>query len=158
MAWSKTSEGKGGQGKGNYAVYSTTLVPTGQSQEEDVTWTPVIDFIPPGTDFTVIANATSANLSASAHLELFVGYDKDAANPVKDVALYRYRVYETPFIRVTSEIDAASKVLFRDVSDKGQFPYYWLKYATGGTTSGSTGGVDVIIKVIVGKGATEVIA
>ena len=147
MAWTKTSEGKDKA----YAVYSATLYPTGQSQEENVTWTSVIDFIPPGTDFTVIANATSANTSTSAHIELFVGYDKNAPNPVKGVALLRYRRYETPFIRVTSEIDSLSKVLYRDVSAKGQYPYYWLKYATGGTAGGSTAGVPVIMKVIVGK-------
>ena len=149
MAWSKTSEGNPGDKP--YTVYSTTLVPTGESQEEDITWTPVIDFIPPGTDFTVIANTTGANTSTSAHIELFVGYDKTAPNPVSGTALLRYRDYQTPFIRVTSEIDSLSKVLHRDVSKHGQFPYYWLKYATGGTTGGSTAGVDVIIKIIVGS-------
>jgi hypothetical protein len=157
MAWTKTAEGRttgsisGQTDKKEYLVYSTTLTPTGQSQVEDVTWTPVIDFIPPGTDFTVIANTAASNLSASAHIELFVGYDRTAPVPVKDTALLRYRDYVTPFIRVTSEIDNASKILFRDVSANGQYPYYWLKYATGGTTSGGTGGNTVIIKVIIGK-------
>ena len=155
MAWEHSSQGD--RNNPQYGIYTTTLTPTGQSQEEDVTWTPVIDFIPPGTDFTVIANSASSNLSASAHIELFVGYSRSAPNPVKDTALLRYRVYETPFIRVTSEIDNASKVLFRDVSAKGQYPYYWLKYATGGTTSGGTGNATVIMKVIVGKGAVEVV-
>jgi len=154
MAWTRTSEGT--RKNPAYGVWTTTLVPTGQSQEEDITWTPVIDFVPPGTDFTVIANATSANTSASAHIELFVGYDRGAPNPVKDVALLRYRMYETPFIRVTSEIDSLSKVLFRDVSTYGQFPYYWLKYATGGTASGSTAAADVIMKVIVGQKSAKV--
>jgi len=153
MAWEKTSEGT--LKNPAYGVWTTTLVPTGQSQEEDITWTPVIDFIPPGTDFTVIANTTSANTSTSSHIELFVGYDRGAPVPVKDTALLRYAMYQTPFIRVTSEIDSLSKVLFRDVSTYGQFPYYWLKYATGGVAGGSTGGVDVILKVIVGgRGAT----
>ena len=162
MAWTKTAEGmKAGDinaqtTRPEYLVYSTTLTPTGQSQVEDVTWTPVIDFIPPGTDFTVIANTAASNTSASAHIELFVGYDKDAPNPVSGTALLRYLDYATPFIRVTSEIDSATKILFRDVSAQGEFPYYWLKYATGGTTSGGTANATVIIKVIIGKRGHEV--
>lgn len=152
--WTFTSEGD--PANPEYGVWSNTLTPTGQTQTEGETWTPVMTFIPPGTDFTVIANAAASNLSASAHIELFIGYDKAAPNPVADVTLYRYRVYETPFIRVTSEIDALSKVLFRDVSAKGQYPYYWLKYATGGTTSGGTGNATVIIKVIVGRGSVDI--
>ncbi len=147
--WTKTAEGK--RKNQDYSVWSNVITPTGQTQSEGETWTPVMDFIPPGTDFTVIANTAASNLSASAHIELFVGYDRTAPNPVSGTALLRYRDYQTPFIRVTSEIDAASVILHRDVSKHGQFPYYWLKYATGGTVAGGTGNNTVIIKVIVGK-------
>jgi len=144
--WTMASEGL----HRKYEVWTNVITPTGQTQTEGETWTPVMDFIPPGTDFTVIANSAGSNLSASAHIELFVGYDRSAPNPVKDTALLRYLDYRTPFIRVTSEIDNASKVLVRDVSKNGQFPYYWLKYATGGTTSGGTGNATVTFRVIIG--------
>ena len=76
-----------------------------------------------------------------------MGYAKDAA------IANRYRQNHTPFISLTSEVDTASPVLFRDVSVRGQFPYYWLKIPTAGVGSAD----DINIKVIVGRGATEVI-
>ena len=62
MAWTETSEGKGTQGR--YTVYSTDLdnrsVGSGNEGEN---WTPVMDFIPPGTDFQVIDNSAATNTS-----------------------------------------------------------------------------------------------
>lgn len=144
--WKLTSHGGA---RKQYSVYSCALVPTGLSSEEGAIWTPVMDFIPPGTDFTVIANATSTNMSASAHVELFVGYSQASPQPISGTTT-RYRLNVTPFISVTSDIDQSSKVLFYDVSKLGQFPYYWLKIGLGASTTGSTGGADVIMKVIVG--------
>lgn len=89
-------------------------------------WSSVVDFIPPGTDFVVIANQAATNLSASTHLELFYSNTKTAA------VAARYRINETPFIPVTAELDNATKRLFRDVSAKGQYAYYWFKIPTGG--------------------------
>jgi hypothetical protein len=139
MAWTKTSEG-GIHPK--YGVYSETLT-TKQVGNGTSNWTSVIDFVPPGVDFTVIANTAATNLSASTHVELFVSYTKDAALAA------RYRDKVTPFLSVTSAIDAATKVLMRDVSARGQYPYYWLKVPSGGGS--------VNFKVIVGKGSTEVV-
>lgn len=157
--WVRTQEGplplKGNKAN-HYSVHSVILNPISTSQKEGEGWTPVIDFVPPGVDFTVIANSAAGNLSQSAHVELFVGYDRDAPVPVADDTLYRYRSYITPFIRVTSEIDQATKVLVRDVSAQGQFPYYWLKLV-GDLMAAGTGNADIVIKVIVGRGAVEVI-
>jgi len=93
MAWSNTSEGKS---KG-YAVYSEdiygVIAATGVSENN---FTSCIDFIPPGTDFTVIANSAALDLSASTGVQLFVGYDKDAPQPASGVTFYRYLVAETP--------------------------------------------------------------
>lgn len=143
MAWSKTSEG--GATK-KYAVYSCDLYPviaaTGVSEHN---WTPVIDFIPPGCDFTVIANAAAANLSASSGVELFVGYSNDDTAPTSGCTMTRYIDRKTPFVSDTSQIDAATKVLFRNVSTYGQYPYYWLKMPGGGFS-----GAAVTFKVIVG--------
>ena len=143
--WTKSTEG-GVTGK--YTVYSCNLYPvvaaTGVS-ETGHNWTPVIDFIPPGTDFTVIANTAALNTSASTGVQLFVGYDKGSLQPFKDRTLTRYRMKQTPFISDSSQLDTATKVLFRDVSTYGQFPYYWLKLPGGGGN-----GSALNIKIIVG--------
>lgn len=132
-AWTSSSEGHNGK----YTVYSTDLVckQVGSGVEGN-NWTPVIDFIPPGTDFTVIANTAATNTSASSPVMLYVGYSRNAA------LAYRYRSNFTPFISLTSEVDTATPILFRDVSVRGQFPYYWLKVPTAGG--------NINIKVIVG--------
>lgn len=134
MAWTKTSEG--GATK-KYTVYSTDLVAkeVGSGVTGD-NWTPVIDFVPPGHDFTVIANTAATNTSASSPVMLYVSYSATAA------VTARYRQNHTPFISLTSEVDTASPVLFRNVSTYGQFPYYWLKVPTAGG--------NINIKVIVG--------
>lgn len=152
MTWTKSGEGT--RNNPLYRVYTETLNPVSTSQDDG--WSSVIDFVPPGTDFTVIANSSGANLSQSAHVELFVGYERTAPNPVSGTALLRYRSYKTPFIRVTSEIDQASVVLHRDVSTHGQFPYYWLKLV-GDIMAAGTANADVILKVFVGRGSTEVV-
>ena len=138
MAWTLTSQGD----KNTYGVYDTTLT-TKEVGNGTSNWTSVINFIPPGTDFTVIANTAATDLSASTHLELFVGYDSSAA------IANRYRMTESPFLSVTGALDATTLVAMRDVSTYGQFPYYWLKVPSGGGS--------VNIKVIVGKGSKEVV-
>lgn len=141
MAWTKTSEGKD---KG-YVVYSETLTPKGDTVS--TTRTSIIDFIPPGTDFTVIANSGSTNISASAHIELWAAYIK---SPTWGTDVYRLK--ETPFLSLTGNIDNTYKVAFRDVSTYGQYPYYFLKIGSAvDITSGSTAGATVTMKVIVGS-------
>ena len=140
MAWTKTSEGDAKNPL--YGVYNETLT-TKEGGNGTSNWTAVIDFAPPGTDFTIIANSAGTNLSTSTHVELFVGYSRSAAIAA------RYRMAESPFVSLTSEIDNATKVLMRDVSSKGQFPYYWLKVPVGGGS--------VNFKVIVGKGSIETV-
>ena len=142
MAWTKTSEGA--KPNGLYSVYSQDLTTqeNGSGVEGD-NWSSVIDFVPPGTDFTIIANTAATNTSTSCHLELFVGYSRSAA------IANRYRRAETPFISLTSELDTTTFITGVDVSSKFQYPYYWLKVPEGGGS--------INIKVIVGKGATEVV-
>jgi len=145
MAWTKTSEGK----DKSYAVYSETLATSLRVNATPTNWTSVIDFIPPGTDFTVIANSSIANMSASSGVQLFVSYSSGAA------IANRYQVKETPFISDTSQIDNAAKVLYRDVSARGQYPYYWLKVPGGG--GGNTAAGNCTMKVIVGKNQESII-
>ena len=142
MAWTKSSEGKD---KG-YAVYSEVLTPSGDNVASKTT--SIIDFIPAGVDFTVIANATSASLSASAHIELWAAY---SSNAVYGTSVYR--IHETPFLSLTGAIDATYKVFNRDVSLKGQYPYYYLKLGIGGDDAeeGGTANATVTMKVIIGK-------
>lgn len=135
MAWA-TEVVSGRIGGGNFEIRSETL-----TTYEDLhpVWSSVIDFIPPGTDFTVIANNAATNLSASTHVELFTGYTVDAD------ADERYRIDETPFIAVTSEVDSAKKVLLRNVANKTEYPFYWLKIPAGGGS--------VELKIIQGNNA-----
>ena len=143
MAWTKTSGGK--LNNGEYSIYSETLSLSLAVNSSPSNWTSVIDFIPPGCDFTVIANSAAANTSASTGVQLFVSYERGAAIGS------RYQSKVTPFISDTTQIDTATLLLHRDVSvaGTGQYPYYWLKCPGGG-------GVDVTFKVIVGKGQSLV--
>lgn len=121
MAWKTdiVSRRRGGE----YEIRSETLT---THEALSPVWSSVIDFVPPGANFTVIANNAATNLSASTHVELFYGYEADAD------ADERYRIDETPFKPVTAEIDNAKKVLLRNVKDKTEYPFYWLKIPAGG--------------------------
>ena len=147
MTWVKTSEGV--RGKGDYVVY-TESVATAENSRAAAGWSSEIDFIPPGTDFQIISNTAATNLSASTHVELWVAYDSGAAKAA------RYRMIQTPFITLTSELDTETKVLFRDISTYGQFPYYYLKIPSGGDTT-NLAATSVKNVIIVGRGSTEVI-
>lgn len=120
MAW-KDEGSRIVQGK-KYTVASETLT----TYEGRAVWSSVVDFVPPGTDFVVIANEAATNLSVSTHLELFYSNTKTAA------VAARYRIDETPFIPVTGELDASRKRHLRDVSAKGQYANYWFKIPSGG--------------------------
>lgn len=144
MSWTQTSEGKG------YSVWSETLTPIGDTVSS--TRSSLIDFIPPGTDFTVIANTASSNISASAHLELWTTYTDD---PTWGTNVYR--LHETPFLSLTGNIDNTYLVAHRDVSTWGQYPYYFLKIGVSSDTdTGGTANATVTFKVIVGTKSAQV--
>jgi len=148
MAWTKTSEGNPGDKP--YAVYEENIRTTQLSLGAAGAWSAEIDFIPPGTDFQIISNTAATNLSISTHVELWVAYERGAAKSK------RYRMIQTPFITLTSELDTVTKVLFRDISTYGQFPYYYLKIPGGGDTT-NLGANTVNNVIIVGRGSVEVI-
>ena len=151
MSWTNTSEGK--RNNEGYTVYSETLTPIGDTVSS--MQSSIIDFIPPGTDFTVIANTAASNLSATGHIELWTTYDRDTTWGTDT-----YRLHETPFLSLTGTIDNASKVAFRDVAAYGQYPYYFLKIGTAtDTTSGGTGNATVNLRIIVGgRGSVVTVA
>jgi len=150
MAWTKTSEGNPGDKP--YAVYKETITTaTVANYTLEHGWSAEIDFIPPGTDFQVISNTAATNLSISTHVELWVAYSRGAA--IGD----RNRVHQTPFLSLTSELDSATKVLFRDISTYGQYPYYYLKIPGGGDAGVNTGAATMENIIIVGRGSVEVI-
>ena len=136
MAWTKSSEGDSKNPK--KVVWSQDLVvkQVGSSVEGH-NWSSVIDFVPPGTDFTVIANTAATNTSASSPVMLYVGYSRTAA------VTARYRKNVTPFISLTSEVDSSTPNLHYDVSANGEYPYYWLKIPTAGG--------NINVKVMVGN-------
>ncbi len=124
MAWTLSSEGEVTQP--GYAVYSETLT-TKSLGNGTSNWTSKIDFIPPGKNFTIIANTAATNLSVSTHVELFTSWNKTAT-----VASGRTRSDVTPFISLTAEVDTATVHLNRVVATHGEFPYYWGKIPLGG--------------------------
>ena len=71
-----------------------------------------IDFIPTGSDFSIISNCAGTNLSTSGHVELQIAYISGGTYVLrKDFGV---------------DIDNAKKVDFVDVSKIGAFPYYKL--------------------------------
>ena len=87
--------------------------------------------VPPGTDFTVICNYGSTDLSSSAHVEMFYsdvpgGTFANRGNTVGGMNA------------TTALIDAAKVVLVQDVSTTKQYPRYKLKVT--GNAAGSKGG------------------
>ena len=142
MAWKTEVAERRGGAKDEFVVMSETLTPVGDTVSSH--WTSVIDFIPPGTDFTVIANTAANNMSASGHVELFIGYANDTA------AASRIRRNETPWKPVTADVDNSTKVFTVDVSAKYQYPFYWLKFCSADTTGGGTGNATMTFKVIYG--------
>jgi len=127
MAWSESSQ--------NGYLVSTTTLTTKAVGNGTSNITSVIDFIPPGKDFIVIANSASTNLSTSTHVELFVGYSTAGT-------FYRWKpgIASYPFL-ASRVIDNTCNKLWYDVSAYGEFPYYKLKIPLGGGS--------VTLKVIV---------
>jgi len=140
MSWVKKSEGS--QVNPSYSVYTETLT-TKSVGNGSSNWSSIIDFVPPGADFQIIANTAATNLSTSTHLELFVSHTLASAAVTTAGRALRYRRNETPFKPLTAELDTATKVINVDVSSKGQYPYYFLKVPKGGGS--------VTLKVIIGK-------
>jgi len=149
MAWTKTSEGNSGDKP--YTVYQENMVTVAVSRVGS-SFSSEIDFIPPGTDFVVISNTNKTTLSISTHVELWVAFERNAA-----IAKRVRSLPATPFRPVTAEIQSKMTTLHRDVSAKGQFPYYYLKIPGGGDTS-EKGVATVNNVIIVGKGSVEVIS
>jgi hypothetical protein len=148
MSWKKTSEGSSGDKP--YAVYQEDMVTVSVSRVGS-SFSSEIDFIPPGTDFTVISNTNKTTLSISTHVELWVAFERSAA------IAKRVHMYKTPFIPVTGEIQGKMTTFHRDISAEGQYAYYYLKIPGGGDTT-EAGAATVNNVIIVGKGSTALLA
>jgi len=115
MSWTKTSER-------GYAVATETvtmLTTTG------AVLTSVIDFLPPGVDFTIITNADGTDLSADADVDLHIC----------DTSTGTFAALG----EVDGSVDNAVGIKFWDVSTAGEAPYYKLNFAPDGNQkSGDT--------------------
>ncbi len=104
MAWTGTTEG-------HYGVYTETLtVETSDAAGQDLT-SSAIDFIPPGTDFVILANTGATNLSSDADVAIKVASTSDGT----------YALLKDDLI---TSIDNKVAAAFYDVSAYGEAPYY----------------------------------
>ena len=101
-------------------------------------FTSVIDFLPPGKDFTIIANAAGTTFSVSTWCEMWACDTADGT-----------------FVRVQARLTDASTTALRNVtitphcyqwdgSVDGWYPYYKLNYKTTGATA-----VDDVHKTVI---------
>ena len=133
MAWIQSSEGKDKK----YAIFYEDMVPKSVAGNGAANWSSIIDFIPPGADWTVIMNAGATALSVSTHVELWVAYTKSAVPHTTVGKALRYRKTDagTGFQPVTTALTTGGSTKLRsvDVSARGEYPYYFLKVPAGGT-------------------------
>lgn len=119
MTWVQKTEQVGGK-------YFSVTYESISTYETKPTWSSEVDFIPPGVDFLVVGNTAAVDLSACTHIELWGAFTKSAA------IASRFRINKTPFIALTAELDGVTPHCLWDVSAKGQYPYYYLKFPSGG--------------------------
>jgi len=143
MAWTVSRTGKSTNPE--YEVYTETIALGGTAATR---YTSAMDFIPPGTDFTVISNSAGTNLSGSASDQLYIS-DAFAGTYTLHLGSLRDGALHTP-TQGTSyrSIDATIRPRFIDVDVSGQFPFYKLavKHAAVEST-----GKTVTFKVFVGR-------
>lgn len=140
-AWTKTTE------NGRVVASSSAVSAIVTDEPISSKLSAVMDFIPAGKDFIVIANTAKVNTSVSGHIELFVGYSKTGT-------FYRhfpsYLLTDTvgfPFMYTRGAIDTQTRIIKYDVANYGEFPWYKLKFA-GGTTDGCAA---ITVKVAVSE-------
>ena len=126
-----------------YTVLTNTL--KSYSHSVNSNYTPEFT-IPPGTDFSVIANYGSTSLSASAHVEMFYS----------DVpgGTFKARLKTTGYwFNATSGLcNAAAVTLPQDVSTVKEYPRYKIKVT--GNAAGSKGGGLVKFVIYYARGVT----
>ncbi len=123
MTWTKTS-------KNGYLVATETL--TLLATSADVA-SSVVDFIPPGSDFVVIANTGATNLSADCDVAVHVSTASDGTFVLlKD--------------NLVATIDNATKASLYDASANGEAPYYKLVLDPAGVEAGESVGLAILVK------------
>jgi len=109
MAWSKRSEN-------GYTVAEETITLPSSSP---VSYTSVIDWIKPGQDFIVLANAAETSLSEDTGVDVYVCDTSDGTFvKLKDDLI--------------AEINDVTAVALYDVSSMGEAPYYKIATAPDG--------------------------
>ena len=105
MAWKKHQVNK-------YAVYTERLTVSASNADNQDLTSSAIDFIPPGTDFVVIANYGATDLSSDADIAIKV-------QPISKTGTYG--LLKDDLIASIDEVVAAAVY---DVSSYGEAPYY----------------------------------
>lgn len=142
MSWTKTSAGKNKE----FAVYTETVTLGAALANR---YTSEIDFIPPGTDFVVITNTGTTNLSGSASDQLYAAYASGGTyfqlkNTLRDCNYANDTNQGTSF----RSIDNTPRYRYVDVSYVGQAPYYKIRILQAAVESSSK---TVGVAIIVGK-------
>lgn len=104
-----------------YRVYSTELKTYSAPR---AVWTDEFS-IPPGTDFWVIGNYKTVNLSASTHMEMFI-------SDVPGGTFVSRGLGVGGFNSTTAAIDNARVNIYQDVSTTKEYPRYKIKIPGGG--------------------------
>jgi len=126
-----------------YNVSTVTLKTNSHSTAAN--WTPEFT-IPPGTDFTVIANYDATNLSSSAHVEMYY------ADVPGGTFTARTKTSGFYFNATSALIDSAAKTLPQNISTVMEHPRYKM-YVTG-NAAGSKGGGSVKFVIYYAHGVT----
>lgn len=133
MSWSKSTTGKNGE-----FLLATETVALGKTTTA-VRYSSEIDFIPPGSDFVIMANTGTTSTSGSCHLRVYV-----AGTSGGTYGLLNQNIPDSTAARA---LNGALRVYNWDASLEGTAPYYKLAiYHTAAESSGKTIGLSVLVR------------
>lgn len=133
MAWVKKSTGANDE-----FLLATETVALGKTTTA-VRYSSEIDFIPPGSDFIIMANTSATNTSGSCHLRMYVAHTSGGT--------YGLLNQNIPNSTATRALDSALRVYNWDASLKGTAPYMKLAiYHTAAESSSKTIGLAILVR------------
>lgn len=133
MAWVKSTTGKNGE-----FLLATETIALGKGAGVTRLGSE-IDFIPPGSDFIIMANTGTTNTSGSCHLRVYVAHTSAGT-----FGLLNQNIPNSTEFR---KLDTQFRVYNWDASLKGTAPYYKLGvYHTAAESSAKTIGVAILVR------------
>lgn len=123
MAWAKTNTN-------GYGVWTETITlpAAGNSTAKNSS---TIDFVPPGSDFTVMANLAAVNTASDGDVDVQVSHNGSTWSTIK--------------ADLIATFDTAVKSALYDVSANGAAPYYRLQITNDGNQNSESFQVAVLV-------------